>query len=211
VVYIDGRRVHAFRCAAKMCKGKGIVRRYLDKGDRTSTSNMRKHAKGCWGDTVVADACEGGNTKETRESLKNGKMGVDGSITAVFERTGKGKVTYSHRQHTQTQTRYGFSCYHPAVAKIKLSLCVRRAEIVRWVAESMRPFTIVEDLGFKCLMKTGRPEKYIPSRVTVSRDVREVFKNARKRIAKTLQVGAMMLKYDPLTSTYLSCRNMREC
>jgi hypothetical protein len=29
-----------------------------------------------------------------------------------------------------------------------------RAEIVKWVAESLRPFEIVKDQGFQCLMKT---------------------------------------------------------
>jgi hypothetical protein len=31
---------------------------------------------------------------------------VDGSITAHFERKGKGKVTYSHRPHTKAETRF---------------------------------------------------------------------------------------------------------
>jgi hypothetical protein len=39
-------------------------------------------------------------------------------------------------------------------------------------------------------MKTGRPEYYLPSRSTVSRDVKEVFKRVRKRIAKMLQVSS---------------------
>lgn len=90
------------------------------------------------------------------------------SITAAFERKGKGKVKYSYRQHTKTESK---------------------AEIVRWVSESMRPFDIVEDRGFLCLMKTGRPEYYIPSRSTVSRDVKQVFANVRKRIAKMLRVS----------------------
>ena len=63
------------------------------------------------------------------------------------------------------------------------------AEIVRWVAESMRPFSVVEDRGFRSLMKTGRPEYYLPSCSTVSRDVKEVFIRVRKRIAKMLQVS----------------------
>jgi hypothetical protein len=75
----------------------------------------------------------------------------------------------------------------------------------------MHPFTIVKDSGFKCLMKMGHPNQYIPSHVTIFHDVREVFKNACKHIAKMIQVGVMMLKCDPLTSTYLSCKNMREC
>jgi hypothetical protein len=57
------------------------------------------------------------------------------------------------------------------------------------VAESLRPFTIVEDRGFKSLMKTGRPEYYLPSKSTVSRDVRLVFVNVRKRMAKMMQVS----------------------
>lgn len=60
--------------------------------------------------------------------------------------------------------------------------------IVRWVAENMRPFKIVEDPGFLCLMKTGRPDYYIPSARTVSRDVKEVFIRCRERIAKVLHV-----------------------
>ena len=63
-----------------------------------------------------------------------------------------------------------------------------RVEIVRWVTESMRPFKIVDDRGFQCLMKTGRPECYIPSARTVSRDVKKVFVRCRERIAHMLHV-----------------------
>ena len=62
------------------------------------------------------------------------------------------------------------------------------AEIVRWVAESKRPFEIVNDRGFQSLMKTGRPGYRIPSPMTVLRDVKEVFLRVRSRIAKMLQV-----------------------
>ena len=57
------------------------------------------------------------------------------------------------------------------------------------MSESLRPFAIVEDRGFKSLMKTGRPEYYLPSKSTVSRDVRLVFVNVRKRMAKMMQVS----------------------
>ena len=40
----------------------------------------------------------------------------------------------------------------------------------------MHPFSIVEDNGFCCIMKTGRPEYYLPSHSTLSWDVRKVFK-----------------------------------
>ena len=66
---------------------------------------------------------------------------------------------------------------------------INSAEIVKWVSESQRPLSIIEDRGFQKLMKTGRPTYKIPSRRTVGRDVKHVFKKTRKRIAKMLQVG----------------------
>ena len=66
---------------------------------------------------------------------------------------------------------------------------LHRAEIVRWVTESKRPFQIVKDCGFQTLMKTGRPTYQIPSPDTVLCDVKTVFMKVCKRIAKILQVG----------------------
>ena len=132
----------------------------------------------------MAAADETGNLGAALDGLT--KLKKDGSITEAFERTGKGKVTYSHRQHTTTQTRcvnVNISC-----GSRKQLIFLNSAEIVRWVAESKRPFQIVNDRGFQSLMKTGRPEYHIPSMQTVSRDVKQAFVQARKRIAKMLQV-----------------------
>ena len=82
-----------------------MVRRYLDTGDKKSTSGLRRHAKVCWGDEVVERASEAGDIKSARRALDGAKLRRDGSITAVFERNGKGKLTYSHRQHTTAETR----------------------------------------------------------------------------------------------------------
>jgi hypothetical protein len=46
---------------------------------------------------------------------------------------------------------------------------------------------MVEDPGFHILMKTGRPDYYIPSASTVGRDIKMVFAKSRSRIAKILQ------------------------
>jgi hypothetical protein len=57
---VEGCRCHEFICAAPHCKGKGvnprIVRRFLDKADRGSTSNLHKHAKIFWGVENVSKA-----------------------------------------------------------------------------------------------------------------------------------------------------------
>jgi hypothetical protein len=107
IVYINDRRVHVFECAATHCMGKGngrMVRRYLDTGDAKSTSNLRKHAKICWGEDVVAAADDTRNVHAAREALGKVKS-VNSSITETFKQAAKGKVTYSHRQHTTTEAR----------------------------------------------------------------------------------------------------------
>jgi len=107
IEYIQGRRLHVFECTATSCKGKGngrLVRRYLDTGDAKSTSNLRKHAKLCWGEDTVTAADQTGGVAAARDILLKTK-GRDGSITAAFERVGKGKVSYSHRQHTRTEAQ----------------------------------------------------------------------------------------------------------
>ena len=87
-----------------------MVRRYLDTGDARSTGNLRKHARVCWGVETVAAADEARNLGAAYEALKTVK---DGSIIGAFDRVGKGKVTYSHRQHTTTQTRCVNASFRP--------------------------------------------------------------------------------------------------
>jgi hypothetical protein len=116
ITTVDGRRVHEFKCTASHCKGRGkkprIVICYLDTTDRNSTGSLHKHARLCWGDDIVhgADAC--GDLDGAREGLAKARKLQDGSITAAFERKGKGKVTFSHRQHTKVQTRFVVSGTH---------------------------------------------------------------------------------------------------
>ena len=61
-------------------------------------------------------------------------------------------------------------------------------EFVHLVTENNRPFQIVNNHGFRSLMKAGRPEYYIPSPQTLSCDVKNVFIHVCRRIAKSLQV-----------------------
>ena len=82
-----------------------MVRRYLDMGDAKSTGNLRKHAKVCWGEETVAAADQTRHVEAAHEALKKRK---DGSITEAFEQVARGKVSYSHRQHTMTEARCTF-------------------------------------------------------------------------------------------------------
>jgi hypothetical protein len=136
------RHCHAFECIAKSCKPKTrVVWRYLDKDNAKSTGNLRKHAKRCWGNKVVAAANKAKTARDVCDAIAKGFLDPQ-LITSAFKRSEKGKVSYSYRQFTKTKLK---------------------AEIVRWVSESMRPFCIVKDHRFLSLMKTGQPEYYIPS------------------------------------------------
>jgi hypothetical protein len=64
--------------------------------------NMHKHAKVCWGVDMVKAASGGKDAAEAWEILSKSK---DGLIAAAFQVKGKGKVTFSHRQHTKTETK----------------------------------------------------------------------------------------------------------
>ncbi|KAF8124115.1 hypothetical protein EV363DRAFT_1178463, partial [Boletus edulis] len=88
---INGHHVHEFTCSAHGCKVK--VRRYLDTLDARSTSNMRKHVKGCWGTDALEAADSAKDVDEARTKIA-GSILRDGSITAAFERKGKGKISY---------------------------------------------------------------------------------------------------------------------
>jgi hypothetical protein len=107
------RRCHEFKCTAQNCLSKGAlgrgVRRFLDTDDKTSTSNLRKHAWKCWGKKLVQDAEATKDLQGVRKGLKNTRM-KDGALTAVFERVGKGKVSYSHVPHTYEERRCVASC-----------------------------------------------------------------------------------------------------
>jgi hypothetical protein len=100
VGYEKGRRYHEFRCFASGCKKS--VRRFLDTKDAGSTGNMHKHARICWGVDTVKAASDAKDINDARDILANSK---DGSIAAAFKVKGKGKVSYSHRQHTRTETK----------------------------------------------------------------------------------------------------------
>jgi hypothetical protein len=107
---VNGRQCHEFICSAPVCKGNGsdrrVVRRFLDTADKGSTSNLRKHARHCWGDDIIKKADELKlPVDDMRESLAEAKEGQDGSIIAFFDRKGKGKVKYMLRQHTYEEAR----------------------------------------------------------------------------------------------------------
>lgn len=172
------RLAHAFRCVATGCKK--VIHRFVDTRDVSSTSNLQRHVRSCWGEDVLDAAMEAKDLDEVREKIV-ASIKKNGKITTVFERKGKGE-TYSHQPFTKIETR---------------------TECVKWCAEALHPFRIVRDRGFLRLMKTGRPGYYVPSPSTVSRDVKVVFVRTRSRVARFLRVRlvSMYARARVLTST----------
>jgi hypothetical protein len=94
---IDGRRVHVFECIAETCKARGKkarqVNRYLDKADARSTSNLRKHAKVCWG-TEVVEAGDRTKNIEAARAVVASIVSRKSSLTSALEGAEKGKLSY---------------------------------------------------------------------------------------------------------------------
>lgn len=63
-----------------------------------------------------------------------------------------------------------------------------RANLVRWVTESNRSLSIIEDRKFRELMLAGRPQAEIPTRRTIARDIQASFNRCEERINRLLQV-----------------------
>lgn len=86
----NGRVAHFFACAAKRCKTElGGVRHFQDKGDKSSTANLRHHAIRCWGEDAVNEAVKGELS-----------VSRSGNIFSSFARQGQRPSTYSHCAHT---------------------------------------------------------------------------------------------------------------
>ena len=181
VGYKGGHRYHSFRCAGRGCKQR--ICRYLDKNDAKSTSNLRKHAKSCWGTEAVEIA---GTVKTAAEARECCEALATKWINHSCVRTNKERIRHLFTSPThENRVQVCPSCCCICLSETDDN----RAEIVRWVCENTRPFSIVSDPGFHTLMKTGRPEYYIPSPSTVSRDVRLVFLRTQNRIGKMLNVS----------------------
>jgi hypothetical protein len=118
--------VHDFTCNAKVCKGKGknsrLVRRYLDTRDSKSTGSLRRHAKVCWGEENVARADEVKNIDDARQALKGAKL-INGTITAVFERIGKGKISYANTSAYKVGNEVSFE---PSTKRISYLIMIER-------------------------------------------------------------------------------------
>ncbi|KAI0284144.1 hypothetical protein BC826DRAFT_872328, partial [Russula brevipes] len=80
---------------ARKCKSKTRgVRRYQDKGDKSSTANLRHHATRCFGEDAINMAV-GGATGVSQ----------NGNIFSSFAGKGQNPVVYSHRAHNTTDNR----------------------------------------------------------------------------------------------------------
>jgi hypothetical protein len=84
-----------FTCTAEACKGRvPDVLRFQDSKDLTSTSNLTRHARRCFGDEVIDSA------------LRKGPITPLSNPAAAFGRQGQGPVQDSDRVRTDLDLRY---------------------------------------------------------------------------------------------------------
>ena len=104
--YLNNRPCITFKCL----KCKNELNRFLDTGDRSSTSNLSKHGNKCWGKEVMKNL--GNPGADGTDALRLAAKGFlkDGDITrfltsSAAESTARHAVTYSHKALTKMQTR----------------------------------------------------------------------------------------------------------
>lgn len=173
VHYDSGHKYHLFKCGARICHTKGSVRRYLDKGDCSLTSNLHKHAIHCFGEDAVLAATTGASSSH-----------LDGSIHAAFGWQGSQPVFVTHRAHSNPQIRLIQTIL---ISSILISVFFR-ANLVHWVTESNCSIQIVEDCKFCDLMLAGHPQANLPGCQTVAHDIKASFEHCEECINKLLQV-----------------------
>lgn len=79
------------------------------------------------------------------------------------------------------------STYTPHKLRMKLAI---------WVARRHRPFAIVEDDELRDIFTDLNNKVEVPSRFTVSRDVKEIFDMSRVKVAAILKVRALIFCFD---------------
>ncbi|KAE9399638.1 hypothetical protein BT96DRAFT_768552, partial [Gymnopus androsaceus JB14] len=146
----------------------------------SSKGNLTKHAKRCWGDEAVA-AAKDSTLEKTKDAIKNLGRKSQSKLTSMLQ-TVKGWWQ-------------SFSTRPPEKETI-------RVVTARWVAESARPFRIVQDRCYRWLQKEGRPKHYVPSKETVARDVKKLYEKTKEKLAAELQAydGELALALDCWTS-----------
>ncbi|KAJ7444250.1 hypothetical protein B0H11DRAFT_1628937, partial [Mycena galericulata] len=165
ITYTNGKLHHVFTCGARNCKQ--TVSRNQESKDASSTKNLHTHAKKCWGTDNVKAAAKVKDLAQARKLLKDNAGVQNQKLTDIIKQhEAAGGESFSHVPLTNEQSR---------------------AEHVRWVSESLRPFAIVKDRVYRKLMKSGRPSSYIPSPSTVARDVKVLFEKTRERLKKRFQ------------------------
>ena len=96
------KKCYTFCCTNHGCTG--CIRHHLDSKDKSSTSNLRKHAKQCWGEDQLKMVDDSKNIIAAHNAI--GQIYQTGTITVHFERKDGSKITYSNKQHTKTEIRY---------------------------------------------------------------------------------------------------------
>ena len=91
IEYVDGCQAHVFQYATKSCSYKCCC--FLDGPNHSSTGNLIKHVKSCWGEAAYEAAADCQHTNDAHENIIK-PLAKTGTITVAFNQKGKGKVTY---------------------------------------------------------------------------------------------------------------------
>ncbi len=159
-----------------------------DVADAGSMGALWHHIWKCWGNEVLAAADAVKDLKKSHDIVEKELMKrkpKNGLIVMMLKRFGSKIISYSTCPHTKMEVQW---VWHLINCRWQYSPQIS-AESICWCAESLHPFNLFADRGFKSLMKTGHPQHYIPHPTTVSCDTKTMFVRTRNHISKYLWVS----------------------
>lgn len=130
-------------------------------------SNLRKHVPTCWGAEALKAADGMATAKAACPCIE--KLERNGTITAAFLHIAGSAKTYSIRPMTKNKANTGHAL---------------------WMAQSGRPFDIVENPWYWRLAKMGRPDFPTPSTKTVHHNLYNIFEHLVPWVKHLLKVSS---------------------
>ncbi|KAE9404170.1 hypothetical protein BT96DRAFT_989650 [Gymnopus androsaceus JB14] len=154
------------------------IKQGLTGSDAASTGVLIRHARDCFGSKAVKSVRQSKDINKAHEVLKKFGKKSQSKLTAALKTIKGWAESFSTQPPSKESIRVVTAC---------------------WVSESVRPFHIVKDHGYRWLQKEGHPERYIPSRETVSKDVKNLYEKVKEKLAKEFQ------EYDGELAIALDC------
>ncbi|KAJ3767727.1 hypothetical protein FB446DRAFT_618392, partial [Lentinula raphanica] len=129
---------------------------------------------------------------KVKQGIQTGDKESTGNLTTHAKKCWGDEAVNAAKDSTLDKARdiiksFGKKGQSKLTAALRVTKTWAKMVTARWVSENVRPFLIVQDRCYRWLQKEGRPKQYIPSKETVAKDVKALYKKTKEKLAMELQ------------------------